>query len=145
MIYYKEATVENVNRIVPQAKQEIFRGVDDAVDLGVAETMFAHDDPIAAYGFVSMWEGVGYIWAILSEEVTDYYPVALSRRVKFMLEEMIEGMELVRVQAVARCDHPEAREWLEMLGLEVEGMMQAYGPEDGADYFMMALVLDREA
>ena len=145
MIYYEEATAENVRRITPQCEQQVGHGIEDAVDMGVAETMFAAGEPIAAYGFVSMWEGVGTIWAILSEEATDTYPIALTRRVKRMLEEMIEGMELVRVEAQARCDHPEARDWLEMLGFQVEGTMQSWGPGDHADYYLMSRITEPEA
>ena len=145
MIYYEEATVENVRRITPQCEQQVGYGIEDAVDMGVAETMFAADEPIAAYGLVSLWEGVATIWAILSDEATDTYPIAMTRRVKFMLEELIEGMELVRVEAQARVDHPEAREWLEMLGFSVECTMEAWGPGDHADYYLMSRITEPEA
>ena len=144
MIEYAETTVEHLNEITPQTEQNIGFGISGAVDLGVAETMFAHGEPIAAYGFVSLWEGCGQIWALLSDEATDTYPTALSRRVREMLEEMISGMELVRVQAEARCDHPEAREWLEWMGFQVEGTMECYGPEDHADYFLMSRITEPE-
>ncbi len=144
MIEYKETTVDHINQITPQAEQQIGFGIDDAVNLGVAETMFAHDEPIAAYGFVSMWEGVGTLWALLSDEATDTYPTALTRRCKEMLEEMIDGMELVRVQAEARCDHPEAVEWLEWMGFSIEARMEAYGPFDHADYYLMSRIIEPE-
>lgn len=144
MIHFTETQADDIGSIKQQAEQNIGYGLTEAIDLGVSETMWAGDVPIAAYGIVSMWEGVATVWALLSDEATDTYPVALTRRVREMLDEMIDSMEIVRVQAEARVDHPAARNWLEGFGFEVEGTMACYGPEDHADYYLMARIMDGE-
>ena len=90
MITFTETKPEDISKIKRQAEQTIGHGLERAVQLGVAETMWVGDEPIAAYGIVNMWDGVAHIWALLSDEATDSYPVALTRRVKQMLEEMID-------------------------------------------------------
>ncbi len=143
-ITYSETTNEDISNIKCQSQQEIGYGLDQAVDLGISETMWAGDTPVAAYGMVSLWEGNASIWALLSEEAKDNYGITMTRRIREMLESMIDTLELVRVQATARCDHKEARDWLEHFGFHVEGTMEAYGPEDQADYYMMARIIDGE-
>lgn len=103
---------------------------------GTAITAILHGRPAAVFGSVSLWKGVEELW-MLCEERARQFPVAMTKAGRiFMLHRVIAG-NLHRIQATVRCDDLRAIRWAEGLGLDFEGVMLKYGP-DQMDYQIMA-------
>jgi len=92
---------------------------------------------IACVGIHLMWPGTGQAWGLFSP-LMKKYPMAWFE-VKRLLKEEQKKNRLRRVQAITRCDWPEAMRFLEHLGFHPEGKLEAYGPWE-ADSMMYALV-----
>ena len=66
-------------------------------------------------------------------------PVTLARILYDTFYEWVEHKELWRVQANVRADWPLAIRFARFIGMEREGLMKKFGPEQ-ADYFRYAWV-----
>lgn len=133
---------EIVGRLRPHDAQDLamFPDPSAVADLyaanGVARTLMSGDLPIAVYGVVRMWAGVGEWWSLTTNEVAAH-SLGFHRTALAFLDEMHDAMGLRRVQAAIRLTHEVSINWHLRLGFEVEGTMRAYGP-DGEDYVRMA-------
>lgn len=92
---------------------------------------------IACVGIHLMWEGTGEIWGLYSTLMRKY-PMAWFESKRLLdLEQKKNGLK--RLQAIVRCDWPEAVRFVQHLGFHLEGKLEAYGPW-GADSMMYARV-----
>lgn len=96
------------------------------------------DEPVAAFGIVPLWRGVGEAWMIPAKSHLRK-PVALGRHVKMGILEIAEGLQLHRLQAAVKADFEMGRRLVELIGFDRESLMPQYGP-DGDDYERFALL-----
>ena len=92
--------------------------------------------PAAVVGTYEMWPGVWSMWAF----GTDLWPkvvVPITKFIRRELDPFIKSQGAHRAQAIAHADHTEAHAWIEMLGMEREGVLKGYG-RDGSDYVSFA-------
>ncbi len=96
---------------------------------------------VGVFGMHIMWPGVCELWLMLTK---DYMTFGVSGveafyEIKKCVDVMIEENNIVRAQALARCDFPKAIKMLEVLGFQREGRLRKYAP-DGCDEYRYALI-----
>ena len=94
-------------------------------------------------GVVKMWPGVGEFWMLLTEDFNDIITShAALQEVRRFVDDRIKLYELIRAQAVVKCDFVAANKMIEFLGFENETPdgMENYLP-DGSDAYMYAKVI----
>lgn len=96
-----------------------------------------HDGvPIACFGYVLLWPGRGYAWALLDEE-SGPHMLALTRAIRSLLH----AEQLPRVEMAVAADFAAGCRWAELLGFERESDRPArkYFP-NGCDAWLYARV-----
>ena len=92
---------------------------------------------VAAAGVITMWNGVGEGWAILS-------PRAKGRAVLRAFQETFRLIQIAhnyhRIQAAVRADFTDGIRFANWMGFESEGVMEKYNAEK-QDFVRMAKVL----
>jgi hypothetical protein len=128
-------------------KKEILADLDHVMSQGLAAeyltrgpayTIVYANQIVWCGGVVILWPGVAEAWAVPSMSLADC-PVAFHRDVKIVLGQLIETMQLRRVQCTVHNLFRSSRKWLEKLGFHFEGEMPKYGP-DGSDHYRYAWV-----
>jgi hypothetical protein len=92
--------------------------------------------PIAAWGAFPRWRGRAIAWALFTPRA-QAYAKRLASTILFHMEQLREREQLRRLEATVDSEDPKAIRWAQLMGLSVEGLLRAYGPQ-GEDYFMMA-------
>jgi hypothetical protein len=105
---------------------------------GPAFTLMSEDNPVCAGGIVPLWPGVAEAWMLISKYVNQY-PLSVYKSVSSVMLDIIEKMELFRVQTVIKEDDKTAIRWIERLGYTREGLLRQFGP-DRQDYFIYGRV-----
>jgi hypothetical protein len=106
--------------------------------LGLAVTALVHGKPVAMFGCIILWTGVGEMWSIISDDARRY-PKQLTIVAKEFSDIVTQSLSLHRLQITVRSDEPRALRWAEYLGFEVEGLMRKYSP-DFEDTYILARV-----
>ena len=104
---------------------------------GPAYTIVANSDLVACAGVLPLWKGVGEGWAVTSNLV-EKYPVFFAKTVWAKITEIIEVMQLIRLQTLVDCDHVVSQNWLDRMGFTNEGIMRKY--LGGRDFFRYAWI-----
>jgi len=106
--------------------------------MGGAVTAFLNMEPIAIFGFVSIWKGVAETWLVPDEKVRNI-PVTLTRVGDKVMDIAMISMGLHRIQLTVRTTDKRAEKWAYAIGFKCDGVLRKYGV-DGVDYLMMSRV-----
>ncbi|KKN70120.1 hypothetical protein LCGC14_0434450 [marine sediment metagenome] len=98
------------------------------------------DGKILMVGGVMMkWEGVGEVWAFMTEDVRDNL-IESYRCLHEMFDVLIKEKQLRRVEASSRADFLPGQNMLEHLGFEYEGCKRKHS-RDGTDVYIYGKIL----
>lgn len=102
---------------------------------GPAFTAIVNDEVIACAGVVIAWPGVGVAWAVLSPTI-EKHGLWITRSVRRMLNVIIRGSYLHRVEMVVLANSERNYRWARALGFHVEdcGIAMAYTAKRSAVY-----------
>jgi hypothetical protein len=106
--------------------------------MGGAVTVFLNMEPIAIFGFVSIWKGVAETWLVPDEKVRKI-PVTLTKVGYKVMDIAKISMGLHRIQLTVRTTDKRAEKWAHAIGFKCDGVLRKYGV-DGVDYLMMSRV-----
>jgi len=104
--------------------------------MGAAVTAFMYNRPIAVFGVVHIWNGVGEMWSLFDNAAREYRATML-RGGRTFTDIAMRYLHLHRLQITVRCEDMRAVRWARAIGFTIDGMMIAYGP-DGSDYYLMS-------
>ena len=107
---------------------------------GTAYTITDGYEIVASAGVLHLWKGVGEGWAVTSKLV-EKYPVFFAKTVWDKINEIIEDMQLVRLQTLVDSEHIVSQKWLERMGFTNEGLMRKY--LGGRDFFRYAWIREK--
>tara|TARA_R110002073_G_scaffold45289_1_gene124917 strand:+ start:562 stop:1005 length:444 start_codon:yes stop_codon:yes gene_type:complete len=97
-----------------------------------------NSEPVLCMGVITIWKGCGEAWLLGSNKMSKH-PIAIARAIKEVFFEYVEHKGFWRVQSNVRCDWPLAIKFIKFMGMEKEGLMKKFGPEE-ADYYRFAWV-----
>lgn len=120
--------------IVPQPAQESEAALQVQAPEGPAWTAVVDGLPVACAGFVPVWVGRAYAWALLGADVGPHL-LAVTRAIRCRLA--CSGFR--RVEMAVDCEFANGRQWARMLGFKCEGLARAYLP-NGRDAWIYARV-----
>ena len=135
MIEFRQPTSEDILSIEPQPHQcepTAISGGREVLERGLvvldgrSMAIFDEGKCIGVYGATELWPGVARLWGLFSEDVISKYPEMLCMHAKRDLERVTQRFGFHRVEATVNLDHVVAREFLEWLGFECEGLMRRY-------------------
>lgn len=106
---------------------------------GPAFTML-NGNIIACAGVLPLWKGSGEGWAVTSPLV-EKYPVTFAKSVFLKITEIIEEMQLIRLQTVVDAEHTVSQNWLKRMGFKDEGLMRKY--LGGRDFYRYAWIREK--
>lgn len=102
---------------------------------GPSITAYIEDRPVAIFGIVVIWDGVGEAWSLFSEE-SRRYPIAMTKGAHAFFDICEILFTLHRIQITVRSEDKRAMSWASCLGFEKEGLLRHYSV-DKKDYYMM--------
>lgn len=105
---------------------------------GTAGTVYDGDEVIAVGGIASLYDGVGHVWAFISDRARGHGPWMV-RQVRKMIPIIMKNMNLHRVQCHVRADKPEYLKFARLIGLKPESVMEQAAP-DKTDMVMFAIL-----
>ena len=105
-------------------------------NIGIAYTAFLYSNPVAIFGCVPIWNGVGEVWSLMDNRAKKN--AILLTKIGFKVLYVIEQyLCLHRSQITVKSADVKAVRWARALGFRNEGTLKSYGP-DGSDFYMMA-------
>jgi len=102
---------------------------------GPCITAFVYNIPVAVFGCVLLWRGVGEAWSLFAEEARRY-PIAMTKGAKSFFDSCQISFNLHRLQITVKTSDKRAVGWAKTLGFESEGIMLKYSA-DQEDTFIM--------
>ena len=102
---------------------------------GPCITAFVNNKPVAMFGCVFLWSGVGEAWSLFAQE-SRRYPIAMTKGAIAFFDSCQILFNLHRIQITVKCDDKRAVSWAKYLNFTEEGVMRAYSA-DKDDTFMM--------
>lgn len=93
---------------------------------------------ISCAGVSVVFQNRGEIWGVFSPEAKEIKKIML-KETKKHLQMLVLRFELKRLEATARCDWPQAANFLKHLGFECEGRKRKF-ELDGTDAWLYARV-----
>lgn len=102
---------------------------------GPTITAYIDDRPVAIFGIVIVWDGVGEAWSLFSEE-SRRYPIAMTKGAYTFFDICEILFTLHRIQITVRSEDKRAVSWAKALGFNTEGTLFEYST-DKKDYYMM--------
>jgi hypothetical protein len=94
---------------------------------------------VACGGVTPMWEGVGEVWLLGSDKVSEN-KASLARAVYDTLSSLAEHNGYWRLQGTVLANWKQGLRFARFLGFEEEGLMKKYGP-DKQDYIRVARIV----
>lgn len=94
---------------------------------------------IASAGVIVLWNGVGEAWALISKDGIKNRSIYVMRKCREYLRDIMNDLDLFRVQAHCHIELQDAVEFLEVLGFEREGIMRHYWI-DKSDHYLYSIV-----
>ena len=108
-------------------------------DSAPSYSVFVGDKLLLVGGVVNIWPGVAESWCI-GTTLTEKYPIAFYKVVRYIHDEMIEIYNLHRLQCNCWEGHKRSLKWLGKMGFSIEGFMRSYSTsKDG--YYLLAKVI----
>jgi len=102
---------------------------------GPTVTAMYNNIPIAIFGIVIIWDGVGEAWSFFSEEARRY-PIAMTKGANTFFDICEILFSLHRIQITVRSTDRRAVSWARCLGFQSEGLLKEYSV-DKTDYYIM--------
>lgn len=102
---------------------------------GPCITAFVNSVPVAVFGCVIIWSGVGEAWSLFSEEARRY-PIAMTKGAKAFFDSCTISYRLHRMQITVKTSDKRAVAWAKALGFESEGTMIKYSADQEDTYIM---------
>jgi len=102
---------------------------------GPCITALIDNRPVAIFGLVLLWDGVGEAWSSFSGEARRY-PIAMTKGANTFFDICEILFSLHRIQITVRSNDKRAVSWAKCLGFKSEGLMTEYSV-DKTDYYMM--------
>ena len=99
-----------------------------------------HGRPLAVFGCIPLWTGVGEAWLITDKDLSSIAR-PFHRVTKKMFDIFMSELNLVRLQVTVHSSNLQAVKWIKTLYFKEEGRLEKYGP-DGKDFFMYARIKD---
>jgi len=107
--------------------------------LGVhARTILHRGTPLAVFGVLPLWKGVGHLFGYVDERAPRY-PITLTAGAMQLLQLACRNFEFWRLQATVPATFNRGIAFLSHLGFAVDGFLPRYGP-DAADHVMMSRI-----
>jgi hypothetical protein len=103
--------------------------------MGAAVTAFMYNRPIAVFGVVHIWNGVGEMWSLFDNAAREYRATML-RGGRTFTDIAMRYLHLHRLQITVRTDDDRAMRYAQAIGFETESTMTKFGP-DKVDYLLM--------
>src|SRR2546422_1345571 len=104
---------------------------------GPAWTVRKDGNIICCYGFAPMMRGCAEAWMVMSPE-GKVSPLMALRYAKQVIGTIMQAGLFRRVQAVGEEGQAGHRDWVEHLGVKIEGVMLKYGP-NGETYLRFVM------
>lgn len=123
---------ESPKSITPEDR---IRYMDIQSRSGPTITAFVGNNPVAVFGCVILWNGVGEAWSIFSEKARRY-PIAMTKSAISFFDSCEILFSLHRLQITVNSNDKRALSWAKYLKFESEGLMKQYSA-DKEDTFMM--------
>ena len=102
---------------------------------GPSITAYINNRPVAIFGLVLLWDGVGEAWSLFSEKARRY-PIAMTKGANAFFDICEILYTLHRLQITVRSEDKRAMSWASFLGFKEEGLLRAFS-QDKKDYYMM--------
>jgi|TARA_R110000823_G_scaffold283636_1_gene401813 hypothetical protein len=102
---------------------------------GPAITAFVNNVPVAVFGCVILWNGVGEAWSVFSEKARRY-PIAMTKGAISFFDIVQILFNLHRLQITVNCNDKRAVSWAKYLKFESEGIMKKYSADKDDTYIM---------
>ena len=102
---------------------------------GPCITAFVNNRPVAMFGCVFLWQGVGEAWSLFAEQARRY-PVAMTKGAMSFFDSCQILFNLHRIQITVKCDDKRAVRWAQSLQFVEEGVMQKYSADQDNTYMM---------
>ena len=102
---------------------------------GPSVTAFVNSRPVAVFGLMFHWKGVGEAWSVFAEE-SRRYPIAMTKGAIAFFDICQILFVLHRIQITVKCNDQRAVRWAKALKFIEEGVMVKYSA-DQEDTFMM--------
>jgi len=109
--------------------------LDRQSQAGPCITAFANSKPLALFGCVLLWSGVGEAWSLLSEEARRY-PITMTKAATAFFNACEDILHLHRLQITVKSTDKRAVGWANTLGFVSEGLMIAYSADKDDTYIM---------
>jgi len=105
---------------------------------GPCVTAFVNNRPVAVFGLMFHWQGMGEAWSIFAEE-SRRYPIAMTKGAFAFFDICKILFNLHRIQITVKCDDKRAVRWAKALGFVEEGVMVQYSADQEDTYIMRRL------
>jgi hypothetical protein len=109
--------------------------VAQQASMGTAVTAFLYGRPIAVFGVVYIWNGVGEMWSMFDNQARTFH-VTMVRGGRIFTDIAMRYLHLHRLQITVRTDDNRALRYAKSIGFETESTMRKFGP-DKVDYLLM--------
>ena len=103
--------------------------------MGMAVTWFMYNRPVAVFGIVNIWNGVGELWSMFDNQARSFH-VTMVRGGRTFCDIAMRYLHLHRLQITVRTDDIRAMRYAKSVGFKTESTMQKFGP-DQVDYLLM--------
>lgn len=131
----------HLSLLVPREAVDMEQAIDTMIrldGLGPAYTIIDGEEIIGCWGIVRLWGGVGEAWTVFSAAVARH-PLWLHKTARRMIQDVMAGMGLDRLQVNVLAGSGRNCRWVERLGFHSEGTMERFG-QNGEDYIRYALL-----
>ena len=103
--------------------------------LGPSVTAFVNRRPVAVFGLMFHWKGMGEAWSMFAEE-SRRYPIAMTKGAIAFFDSCQILFNLHRIQITVKCDDKRAVRWAKALSFIEEGVMVKYSADQEDTYMM---------
>jgi hypothetical protein len=142
-VTYRQFTYEHLNNFeglhddngFQTSKNDRKRRLVYQSQCGPCITALIDNRPVAIFGLVLLWDGVGEAWSSFSGEARRY-PIAMTKGANTFFDICEILFSLHRIQITVRSNDKRAVSWAKCLGFKSEGLMTEYSV-DKTDYYMM--------
>jgi hypothetical protein len=102
---------------------------------GPCVTAFLHNRPVAVFGIMFHWQGMGEAYSMLTEE-SRRYPIAMTKAAHAFFDSCQILFNLHRIQITVKCEDKRAVQWAKALRFISEGVMVKYSADQEDTYIM---------
>jgi hypothetical protein len=111
------------------------RGIAFQSKAGPSVTAFVNGDPVAVFGCVLLWRGVGEAWSLFTSE-SRRYPIAMTKGAISFFNSCQTLFNLHRLQITVNSNDKRAMSWAKALGFISEGLMVDFSADKDDTHMM---------